>query len=396
MPSSRVLLFLMFLGFAVVTKVQGEIKIFDVTKYGAIGDGRIDNTKAFFRAWNDACKWDGNSGVLIPRGTFLLGTITFTGPCKKSTAFQIKGVIRAPSNLKRMTNPDQWIGFRYVDRLLVNGRGTVDGQGDSAWSFNSCAEDPNCPSLPISMVFNFVTNSRISGITSVNSKNAHISLYGCHKVSIDNIKITAPYQSPNTDGIKIGDSKGIKITHSSIGTGDDCIALLSGSTNINVTDVTCGPGHGISVGSLGRYANERNVHGLAVRNCTFRGTTNGVRIKTWASPQANVASGFTFENIFMSNVENPIVIDQMYCPHGSCNQKITSNVQIKDVTYRNIWGTSSTKVAVNFQCSKTFPCENIVLQDIYLVHNGRDGAATSSCNFVDGDSYGTQKPPSCL
>lgn len=45
MPSSRVLLFLMFLGFAVVTKVQGEIKIFDVTKYGAIGDGRIDNTK---------------------------------------------------------------------------------------------------------------------------------------------------------------------------------------------------------------------------------------------------------------------------------------------------------------------------------------------------------------
>lgn len=247
-----------------------------------------------------------------------------------------------------------------------------------------------------SMVFNFVTNSRISGITSVNSKNAHISLYGCHKVSIDNIKITAPYQSPNTDGIKIGDSKGIKITHSSIGTGDDCIALLSGSTNINVTDVSCGPGHGISVGSLGRYANERNVHGLAVRNCTFRGTTNGVRIKTWASPQANVASGFTFENIFMSNVENPIVIDQMYCPHGSCNQKITSNVQIKDVTYRNIWGTSSTKVAVNFQCSKTFPCENIVLQDIYLVHNGRDGAATSSCNFVDGDSYGNQKPPSCL
>lgn len=45
MPSSRVLLFLMFLGFAVVTKVQGGIKIFDVTKYGAIGDGRIDNTK---------------------------------------------------------------------------------------------------------------------------------------------------------------------------------------------------------------------------------------------------------------------------------------------------------------------------------------------------------------
>lgn len=45
MPSSRVLLFLVFLGFAVVTKVQGGIKIFDVTKYGAIGDGRIDNTK---------------------------------------------------------------------------------------------------------------------------------------------------------------------------------------------------------------------------------------------------------------------------------------------------------------------------------------------------------------
>lgn len=45
MPSSRVLLFLMFLGFALVTRVQSGVKIFDVTKYGAIGDGRTDNTK---------------------------------------------------------------------------------------------------------------------------------------------------------------------------------------------------------------------------------------------------------------------------------------------------------------------------------------------------------------
>lgn len=93
--------------------------------------------------------------------------------------------------------------------------------------------------------------------------------------------------------------------------GDDCIAVNDGSTFINATRVTCGPGHGIrfikilsqnmrvfvylyssrisykyefheliSVGSLGRNRTTEKVSDVHVRNCTFTGTTNGARIKT--------------------------------------------------------------------------------------------------------------------
>lgn len=78
-----------------------------------------------------------------------------------------------------------------------------------------------------------------------------------------------------------------------------------------------------SVGSLGRYWNEGDVSGLVVRDCTMTGTSNGIRIKTWAnSPGSSAATNMTFENIVMNNVTNPIIIDQAYCPFSSCTSKV--------------------------------------------------------------------------
>lgn len=78
-----------------------------------------------------------------------------------------------------------------------------------------------------------------------------------------------------------------------------------------------------SVGSLGKYRNEGDVSGLVVRDCTITGTSNGIRIKTWAnSPYSSVATNMTFENIVMNNVTNPILIDQAYCPFTSCTSMV--------------------------------------------------------------------------
>ncbi|KAK2643937.1 hypothetical protein Ddye_019132 [Dipteronia dyeriana] len=366
-------------------------KVFDVTKYGAIPNSRPANTRAFSRAWSDACKWNGNSSVLVPAGNFMLGSITFAGPCKNPISFTLKGTLKAPSNLS-VINKERWITFQHVTGLVVNGGGTFDGNGVSNWKYIT----PNSNPLPISVTFQFVKNAKINRITSLNSKNAHISLYGCDNVHFNKVRITAPGDSPNTDGIKMGHSKRIRISKTSIGTGDDCIAILSGSSKIHVSDVFCGPGHGISVGSLGKYKDEKDVVGLNVKNCTLKDTTNGLRIKTMASSTIITASGFNYENIFMNNVQNPIIIDQNYCPHLHCNQQASSHVQIKDITYKNIWGTSSTKLAVGLQCSSRFPCKNIVLNDINLVHNGPEGFASSFCSNVKGASYGRQTPAPCI
>ena len=183
-----------------------------------------------------------------------------------------------------------------------------------------------------SLRLDFVTNSRISHLSSINSKSAHVNVFACEHVRFDHIHIIAPKDSPNTDGIHIGSSRNIDVFNSIIATGDDCVSLSPGSKDINIQDVKCGPGHGISVGSLGGVPNEEDVSGLTVTHSTFIGTQNGLRVKTWAMPYSNNVFNLTFENIIMENVDNPIIIDQQYCPPRNC-KKVPSSSCSNKVTY---------------------------------------------------------------
>ncbi|VVA95735.1 unnamed protein product [Arabis nemorensis] len=373
-------------------------KIFDVRRYGARGDGKTDNAIAFTKAWKEACEWKGNPRVYVyvPFGTFYLGGVTFAGPCKSRISFIIKGTLLAPKEAN-VIKQDTWIIFRYVDNLAVSGGGILDGQGSYSWRHNDCRRNPKCRPLPMNIGFQFVRFSRISRIKSLNSKMGHFNFFAVSHLNITQVRIRAPGNSPNTDGIKIGLSNHIKIHNVDIGTGDDCIAILSGTTDLDISGVNCGPGHGISVGSLGKYTNEKSVRGLTVRDSIFNGTSNGVRIKTWASSTSrNLVSNFLYTNLQMINVGNPINIDQHYCPISPCSDKSFSQIQIRDVKFHNIWGTSTNKVAVKLQCSKIAPCKNVELVDVILVHRGYDGPATALCENVGGQTRGKIFPPSCL
>lgn len=171
--------------------------------------------------------------------------------------------------------------------------------------------------------FNFLNNSLVRGVTSKDSKNFHVNVLGCNNMTFDGFKINAPEDSPNTDGIHIGRSNGVNIKNTEIGTGDDCVSLGDGSKKVTVENVKCGPGHGISVGSLGRYEKEEPVEGFTVKNCTLTSTMNGVRIKTWPSaPGTITVTDMHFEDITMNNVSNPVIIDQEYCPWNQCDKKV--------------------------------------------------------------------------
>lgn len=64
-------------------------------------------------------------------------------------------------------------------------------------------------------------------------------------------------------------------------TGDDCVSIQTGCSNIDVHNVNCGPGHGISIGSLGKDNTKACVSSITVRDVTMHDTMTGVRIKTW-------------------------------------------------------------------------------------------------------------------
>jgi len=367
---------------------------FDVKKYGAKADGKSDDNKAIENAWKEACMSTKESAVVIPKGNYMAGAVKFQGPCQAPITIKIDGTLKAPADPAKFKSQDSWIVFNNVNGLTVEG-GTFDGQGAIAWSKNDCAKTGTCDSLPINLAFNKLTNSVIRSITSLNSKLFHMNILNCKNVTFQRTTINAPESSLNTDGIHIGRSTGVNITDADIKTGDDCVSLGDGCQQVSIEKVTCGPGHGISVGSLGKYLNEQPVEGITVRNCTITNTMNGIRVKTWPASTVGVARSLSFDNIVMNNVSTPILIDQQYCPYGQCKAEVPSRVKISDVSFNAIKGTSATQLAVKLFCSRGTPCENVALNDINLVYHGINGTAISECANVKPKLTGNLFPPVC-
>lgn len=95
------------------------------------------------------------------------------------------------------------------------------------------------------MHFNNCNGLRMSNLRHLNSPRSHVGLSCSKNIEVSGLRLTAPGDSPNTDGIDISNCKEVKIRDSVIATGDDCIAINSGSSRINITGIFCGPGHGI-------------------------------------------------------------------------------------------------------------------------------------------------------
>ncbi|XP_054790668.1 exopolygalacturonase-like [Prosopis cineraria] len=346
------------------------VRYFDVTKYGADSDGKTESSSAFLAAWEDACSAAGNSVLLIPEGTFLVGPVSFSGPCRnnESPKIEIGGTLKAPSSFNSFQSSD-WIvlrGLNGINLTGINSMAVLDGQGAESWSKNACHKHKHCFNLPSSLRFMNVSHGTVSSISLLNSKFFHVVIYKCDNMNVSNINIKAPADSPNTDGIHISLSSTISITSSIIGVGDDCVSIGPGTTNLSVSFVHCGPGHGISVGSLGKYPDEMDVDGVHVSNCTINGTQNGVRVKTWPGAPHGQASNLVFEDIAMINVSNPIIVDQEYCPSRTCKTMKPSGVKLRDMKFKNISGTYSTKFAVTLLCSSDVPCENVQMVGINL------------------------------
>ncbi|KAH0773920.1 hypothetical protein KY290_011057 [Solanum tuberosum] len=366
---------------------------YNVVSFGARGDGRTDSSSAFLRAWSAACRSTSQPNVYIPRGTFLVRTLNLNGPCKRRIEFRIDGTLVAPVNYNAIGHSEFWIMFYKVSGLNVYG-GTINARGHGYWSCRNGGK--SCPQGARSIQFMWCSNVLLKGLTSLDSQRVHVGIGYSSNVRVENVKITAPSGSPNTDGIHVQNSRGITIKGSIIKTGDDCISIGPGSMNMWIEQIGCGPGHGISVGSLGSSNNEEGVTNITVTNSVFTKTQNGVRVKSWARPSGGYARNLMFSNLIMRNVGYPILIDQNYCPDNNCPRQ-NSGVKVSQVTYKNVKGTSSTQQAIKFDCSKSNPCTGIQLLDIKLTHNDRlRRSAVSYCRNARGRRGGTVIPRSCF
>ncbi|GMP78892.1 hypothetical protein CsSME_00034662 [Camellia sinensis var. sinensis] len=337
---------------------------YNVLNFGAKPDGKSDSTQAFHKAWGSA--W----------------------LCKSRIEFRIDGRLVAPSDYRAIGDSSgYWILFVQVNSVSVIG-GTLDAKGGAFWacltSGKNCLVGARDKILVLPRIITISNNNiLVSGLTSINRELSHILI---NSKALD--------QSPNTDRIHVQLSIGVTISGNSIRTGDDRISIGPRTRNLWMEGIQCGPGHSVSVGSLAKELNEDGVQNITLTKSIFTGSDNGVRIKSWARPSKAFVRDISFRNILMRNVQNPIIIDQNYCPNNQGCPSQSSGVKISEVTYKNIHGTSATQVAVTFDCSPSNPCKGIRLQDIKLSYLNKP--AQASCRHIGGTSTGVIVPQSCL
>ncbi len=285
--------------------------VFDVTKYHAVGDATTDNTAAIQAALN-AARDAGGGIVRIPAGIFLCGPITLYSKIN----FQIAdgatlrllpkssfGARGAGSAMISATNPTD---------LIISGHGTIDGQGADWWAAFRANAGTARPYL-----IRLSGDSRVlvEDVSLLNSPMFHLAFSGNgSNLTAVGLTATAPSNSPNTDAI---DPSGhdIFITHCNLSIGDDNIAIKGSGThcaNITVANCIFGTGHGLSIGGQ----TNAGVENMIAYNCTFNGTTSGIRLK--ADPtQGGLTQNISYSNMTMTNVQYPIVLYSYYVKVGN-------------------------------------------------------------------------------
>jgi polygalacturonase len=361
-------------------------RIFNVTAYGAVGNGVKDNTTNIQNAIN-AANAAGGGIVEIPAGTFLSGSITLLSSINLQVdANAILQMLPYGTYPGGSTDAQTFIGCNRVHDLEISGWGRIDGQGAAWWTAFASNR-----SLVRPMMLNLYSCNRlfIHDITFQNPPYHHCGLRGnAGNITISNLTVSTPPHSPNTDGLNFVGTNSV-IENCRISTGDDNIAL--GSTgpinDLLITNCSFGAGHGVSIGS-GITAGITN---MTVANCSFNGTGNGIRIKCNMGRSAPVKN-LNYLDLTMTNVNLPVVIYTYYnvtgTPHkitpdqvmaASSAAPVTATTPVwSDITISNlnidspggdiggiIWGPAEmpisnlTLIHVSITAPKTFDLYNV-------------------------------------
>ncbi|MGD2093499.1 MAG: glycoside hydrolase family 28 protein [Phycisphaerales bacterium] len=311
---------------------------FNITDYGAAGDGQTDCTEAFEKAIS-AANNAGGGRVIVPVGSF------FTGPIHLKSNVNLH--VSQDALIKFSTDPQKYMPVVYTrfegvecmnyspliyayeqENIAITGQGTFDGQAsdDNWWGLKASQgrdireqRQQGEDGVPVekriygagkelrpNMVQPYrCKNILIEGVTFKNSPMWHIHPVLSENITVRNVKVIG--HGPNNDGCNPESCKNVLIKGCYFDTGDDCIAIKSGrnndgrrvnvpSENIVIQNCEMKDGHGGVVIGSEMTGGARNIF---AEDCTMDSPNldRALRIKT-----NSVRGGFV-ENVYMRNVE---------------------------------------------------------------------------------------------
>jgi polygalacturonase len=344
-----------------IPKPEIPAKVFNIVDRGAKADGTTNNSKAIQTAI-DAAALAGGGRVVIPAGKFLSSPIRLKDRIDLHLEKGAKLLVSQdfedfPMERNRRIS---FLGGTNLKDVRISGEGTIDGQGHPWWQAFLKVKG-TATGFPRPQLICLVKCERVEldGITTVNPPNTHCSLGQSKDITIHNVTMTAPGDSPNTDALNLNTVENVVITNCNISTGDDNIVLLGSGNNdsanpkvrnVTIRDCKFGFGHGLSIGSY----TSGGVQNVRAENISFDGTTAGIRMKAWRD-RGGLVRNLTYKNLTMNTVRYPIYISSYYPkdPRSPAedlpdkgNHKLPewTDIQIEDVTITGaknsiiIWG----------------------------------------------------------
>lgn len=298
--------------------------------FGAVGDGKTMNTEAFNKAMAAVAK-AGGGRLVVPKGVFRTGPFKLCSQLdlhldegaviQAPDTFEALG-LSAPSKFKKQAEadaafvmPEPLISGSKLHDVAISGPGTIDGSGRHWWEWSERAARNAAKIQPGRIVYrrphliviNGCERLRVADVTLTNSSMFHLVPRNITDLTIERVKVRAPFDAPNTDAIDPGPGKNFWIHDCDIDTGDDDIVIKQGGFNILIENNAIHHGHGISIGS----ETIAGVHDMLVRHCTFDGTDNGLRIKSMRGA-GGLVENIRYTDIQMNNVQTAIILQLDY------------------------------------------------------------------------------------
>jgi len=390
---------------------------FDITDYGAVGDGKTICTEAINKAIT-AANEAGGGRVVVPAGKFLTGAIYLKS---NVNLYVSEGAVLKFSNDPNTYLPavyTRWEGvecmnyspliYAYKEKnIAITGKGLLDGNGENWWSLKRLSKrredrtklfDQGRDGVPVkerlfggkSLSPNMIEpyrckNILIEGIRIINGPFWHIHPTLSQNIIVRNVRVDGI--GPNNDGCDPESCKDILIEGCYFNTGDDCIAIKSGrnndarrvnipSENMIIRNCEMKAGHaGVAVGSE-ITGGARNIF---VENCVMDDPNldRAIRLKT------NSVRGGFIENVYVRNVtvgevkEAVLLINFFYQDIEKGTYKpIVRNIHLENVTSRK------SKYALFLRGFDDDPIRDVYLKNCTLNNNASPDVISNVKNLV--------------
>ncbi|HEX3008462.1 MAG TPA: glycosyl hydrolase family 28 protein [Bacteroidales bacterium] len=318
-------------------------KIFNVDKYGAVGDGMLLNTQAIQKAIDDAEAAGGgtvtfspgiyltgsvfvgnNVNFHIPKGTMLIGSQNIDDYKKIET--RIAGVeMQWPAALINMINKKN---------AAISGDGVINGKGkvfwDKYWRMRKEYDpkglrwivDYDCE-RPRGILISGCENATVKDIVLYQAGFWSIHILYSRNITVDGVIISNNIEGhgPSTDGIDIDSSSFVEIKNSNINCNDDNFCLKAGrdwdGLRVNkpceyilIHDCTAGLGDGLfTCGS----ETSGGIRHIVAYNMKATGTSYGLRFKS-TTKRGGIIEDIHLYNVEMTKVEMPVIFDLNWYP----------------------------------------------------------------------------------